>query len=63
MAGRWRARLTQEELQSMRVLREMLSNARPRIVRDSDEVRPVLVFTDGSSEGCSHLWGAVVLDP
>eukprot|EP00971_Amphidinium_carterae_P351482 6492136-Amphidinium_carterae.3 len=40
----------------------MLTRARQRIVRDSDEVRPVLVFTDASSEGCAHLWGAVVLD-
>eukprot|EP00971_Amphidinium_carterae_P144906 2871137-Amphidinium_carterae.1 len=63
MSGRWRAKLSQEELAALDALIGLLGRAQPREIKEDDEVRPIVIFTDGASEGDSHTWGAVLLDP
>ena len=55
--------LSSEALQSFRVLLDRLSNGVPRIVPCNDWLPPVLVFTDGASEGDLHTVGGVLFDP
>ncbi|CAK9011251.1 unnamed protein product, partial [Durusdinium trenchii] len=55
--------LSSEALQSFRVLLDRLSNGVPRIVPCNDCLPPVLVFTDGASEGDLHTVGGVLFDP
>lgn len=55
--------LTDQLTFALRFMQEHLKNARPRVVSRSTTRQPVSIFTDGSSEGNNHLWGAVVYFP
>ena len=48
---------------ALNFLRDHLQNSPPRTVTVPSGEPPIVIFTDGSSEGNSHLWGCVVFIP
>ena len=56
-------RLTPMLIVALEFLLEYLNNSLPRQIVACCKERPIVIFTDGSSEGISHLWGAVVYMP
>ena len=51
-----------EVLESFHVLVQRLTSGVPRTIPCAEETSPVLVFTDGASEGCIHTVGGVLID-
>lgn len=54
--------LTEEAVESLRLLERRLRSGKPRAVPWAREAKPVLVFTDGASEGEVHTIGGVLID-
>ena len=46
---------------ALRFIRDYIVTAPPRLVRVCDDQPAIHVYTDGSSEGTDHLWGAVIV--
>ena len=54
--------LTKDLKEALESLRLILTSAKPRQISRSDLRAPVLIFTDGASEGDVHSFGALVHD-
>ena len=52
--------LDQKLCSALEFLKNHLLLAKPRIIRARTGIRPIVAFTDGSSEGDNHLWGIVL---
>ncbi|CAE6946874.1 SLC24A2 [Symbiodinium sp. CCMP2592] len=56
-------RLGEQEVRAFDFLVSRLSFGAPRVVPCSVPPKPILVFTDGASEGSVHTVGGIMLDP
>jgi hypothetical protein len=61
--GPWTSQVRNTEVElALRHIIDFFQDSSPRKISLGDEKRPILVFTDGSSEGTFHGIGAVVID-
>ncbi|CAE7361058.1 unnamed protein product [Symbiodinium sp. CCMP2592] len=56
-------RLGEQEVRAFDFLVSRLSFGAPRVVPCSVPPKPILVFTDGASEGSTHTVGGIIFDP